>query len=238
MGKTLIHQKRGKGSPTWRAPSFRYKGKSEHRSYDDQTVTGTVTDIVHCQGHSAPLLEVKYQDGKETLTVASEGLRVGDQVSAGNNASIAVGNTLALEAIPEGTLIYNIESLPGDGGKFVRCSGAFAKIVGKSQGQVTIILPSKKIKIFNSRCRATIGIVAGGGRKEKPFVKAGTRFHAMRAKNKLYPKVRGVAMNAVCHPFGGTSSHHKGRPTVAPRYAPAGRNVGKISPRRTGRRKR
>jgi len=57
----------------------------------------------------------------------------------------------------------------------------------------------------------------------------------MRARNKLYPTVSGVSMNAVSHPFGGTSSHLKGRPTQAPRNAPPGRKVGKIAPKRTGR---
>ena len=60
----------------------------------------------------------------------------------------------------------------------------------------------------------------------------------MRAKNKLYPKVCGVSMNAVDHPFGGSSSHHKGKPTQSSRNAPPGRKVGKIAPRRTGRTKR
>ena len=91
-----------------------------------------------------------------------------------------------------------------------------------------------KEKDFNPDCRAQIGIVAGSGRKEKPFTKAGAKWFAKRARNKLYPIVAGLAMNAVDHPFGGKSSHKKGRPTVAPKYAPGGRNVGKIRPRRTG----
>ena len=85
-------------------------------------------------------------------------------------------------------------------------------------------------------CRAAIGTVAGSGRVDKPFIKAGTKFHKMHARNKLYPKVCGVSMNAVDHPFGGSSSHVKGRPTQSPRSAPPGRKVGKVAPKRTGRR--
>ena len=59
----------------------------------------------------------------------------------------------------------------------------------------------------------------------------------MKARNKLYPRVSGVAMNAVDHPFGGSQSSHKGRPTQSPRSAPPGRKVGKIAPRRTGKKR-
>ncbi len=238
MGKNLIIQKRGRGTSTYRAPSFRYKGKSEHRRYDNQTVPGIITDIIHCQGHSAPLVEIKYQNGEKCLMVAPEGVKIGDEVFSGSEANINNGNSTILEKIPEGTLIYNIESFPGDGGKFARSSGAFAKVISKMPGKVTVLLPSRKQKIFDSRCRATIGVAAGSGRTEKPFVKAGKKYHYMRARNKMYPRVCGVSMNAVDHPFGGSSSHHKGRPTIAPRFAPAGKNVGKIRPKRTGRRKR
>ena len=83
-----------------------------------------------------------------------------------------------------------------------------------------------------------IGTIAGGGRTEKPFLKAGTRHFRMKAKNKFYPIVSGISMNAVAHPFGGKGSHTKGRPTQASRNAPPGRKVGSIAPRRTGRTKR
>ena len=87
-------------------------------------------------------------------------------------------------------------------------------------------------------CRATVGIISGGGKGEKPFMKAGNKYYAMKAKNKIYPKVSGTSMNAVDHPFGGSSTHIKGRPTQANRNAPPGRKVGKLWPRRTGRRKK
>ena len=98
-------------------------------------------------------------------------------------------------------------------------------------------MPSKKEKKFSPNCRASIGSIAGSGRLDKPFLKAGTRFKKMRARNRLYPKVCGISMNAVDHPFGGKCSHIKGRPTLSSRNAPPGRKVGKIAPRRTGRKK-
>ncbi|MBI4152939.1 50S ribosomal protein L2 [Candidatus Woesearchaeota archaeon] len=235
MGKNLIQQKRGKGSSRYIAHSHRWKGAVSHKSMSE--AHGRIVDFIDCAGHSAPLAKVLYNDGEECLVVAVEGLRVGDEVSSGTVSEMP-GSTMGLKHIPEGTMICNIERQPGDGGKFVRAGGTFAKIVAKTPEGVTVRLPSKKEKIFYPECRATIGIVAGGGRVEKPFLKAGTRHFAMKAKNKLWPQVSGVSMNAVDHPFGGTASHHKGRPTIAPRNAPPGRKVGKIRPRRTGRRKR
>ncbi len=238
MGKSLIQQKRGKGGPRYRAPSFRYKGSAHYDIYNPAEVSGAlVTEFVHCAGHSAPLLELEHADGKKSLLPASEGLKIGDEVMFGGSQILA-GNILALKDIPAGIPIFNIEAQPGDGGKFVRCSGVFAKIITKLDNGAIVLLPSSKRKVFNLECRATIGIVAGSGRKDKPFLKAGRKFYAMRAKNKLYPIVCGTSMNSVNHPFGGKSSHAKGIPTQSSRNAPPGRKVGKIAPKRTGRRKR
>jgi len=238
MGKPLIQQRRGKGSSRYRSPSFRYKGNISHNKLTAETVNGQILDLINCPGHSAPLAHVKYSNKEEILIVAPEGVRVGGKVQAGEKASIKLGNILPLKNIPEGISIYNIESIPGDGGKFVRSSGNFAKIVGKIREGIVVKLPSNKEKIFNQECRACIGIIAGGGRTEKPFLKAGKRYWKMKAKNKLYPHVSGTSMNAVAHPFGGTSSHTKGRPTQSSRHASPGRKVGKLAPKRTGRKKR
>jgi large subunit ribosomal protein L2 len=143
-----------------------------------------------------------------------------------------------IKDLPEGTLIYNIESKPGDGGKFCRASGAAAKIMSKTDNEVTIIFPSKKKKTLVGSCRATIGVVAGGGRTEKPLVKAGTAHHKYKAKNKLYPIVSGGAMNAVDHPFGNKRSSRKSKAKPVPKNAPPGRKVGMIRPSRSGRKKK
>lgn len=184
------------------------------------------------------MTKIRWENGEETFTLAVEGIRVGQKVNSGASVELVSGNTLTLSDIPEGSLVNNIESQPGDGGKFVRSSGMFARVIGKQKGKVVLQLPSKKERIFHENCRATIGVLAGGGRPEKPFFKAGRRYYKMKARNKLYPKVSGVAMNAVDHPFGGSSSAHKGRPTLSHKDAPPGRKVGKLRPRRTGRKKR
>jgi large subunit ribosomal protein L2 len=238
MGKNLIQQRRGKGSPRYRAPDFRYKGRASHAEPTKEKVRGEIVDLVNCSGHSGPLMQVKYEDGRETLVQAPEGVKVGDNIEMGDNVEVRIGNILPLKSIPEGTSIYNIESSPGDGGRFVRAAGAFAKIISKFKNKIVVQLPSNKKREFRADCRAVVGVIAGSGRKERPFLKAGKRYYAMRAKNKLWPKVSGTSMNAVAHPFGGSSSAVKGRPTQASRNVPAGRKVGKIAPKRTGRRKK
>jgi large subunit ribosomal protein L2 len=233
MGKSLTQQKRGKGSPTYRAPSFKYRADAKLLKKDSYQIT----DLVTSRGHSAPLAEIKYTDNTKGYIVAAEGMRVGNKYVIGLKATITLGNGLPLSKIPEGTLVYNIESKPGDGGKFVRSSGASARVVSKTSSSVMVLMPSKKSKKFNPECYAIIGSVAGGERKEKPFVKAGNKYHAMKAKNKYWPRVSGVAKNAVNHPFGGSHSSNVGRPTIAPKNAPPGRKVGKLRPKRTGKKR-
>lgn len=234
MGKRIIQQARGKGSPTYRSPSFRFAGKPEH-GVNGQA--GTIAHLIHCPGHTAPLAHIAYDDLSHGLIVAPEGIVVGERIAVGNT-DINVGNVVPLSDIPEGSLVHNIELVPGDGGKFVRSSGTFAKVVGKKDNQVTVTLPSKKTKVFNGKCRASIGVVAGGGRTDKPFLKAGTRMHKMRTRNKLYPRASAASMNAVDHPFGNKHSSRKSKARPISRNAPPGRKVGMVAARRTGRTKR
>jgi len=236
MGKNLIQQARGKGSPTYRAPSFRYKGKASHPS--NKELIGKVINLVHCQGHSAPLAHIVYDNDNDGLIVASEGLTVGQTVEVGTNVAVKHCNVLPLESIPEGTLVHNIEQKPGDGGKFIRASGTFGKVVGRKGDNILVILPSKKTKPFCAKCRASIGVVAGGGRTDKPFLKAGNKMRKMRTTNKLYPRTSAASMNAVDHPFGNKHSSRKSKARPTSRNAPPGRKVGMIAARRTGRRKK
>ena len=232
MGKRIIQQRRGRGTLTYRSPGHRFLAKVKHPSE-----TGIVVDIVNCPGHNSPLVQVKYASGEKVYFIAPHGIKVGDEIKVGETEEIEAGNIVQWRNIPGGAAVYNIESQPGDGGKFVRSSGTFAKLVTKTTNSITIKLPSKKEKNFHPDCRAAIGIVSGAGRLEKPFLKAGTMFHKMKARNKLYPSVSGTSMNAVDHPFGGTNSSHKGKPTIAPRWAPPGKKVGKVRPRRTGKKR-
>ena len=234
MGKRLTQQKRGKASPTYRRPSFRFKGQSKIGI--KKGGTAVITQLLSCRAHSAPLARIKYDDNTTSLIIAPEGVRTGQTISI-SRKEVKLGNILELKNVPEGTSVFNIESKPGDGGKFVKASGMSARVTARTKTKVTVQLPSKKYKTFHPDCRACIGVVAGSGRLEKPFYKAGRKYYAMKAKNKYWPSVSGTSMNAVDHPFGGTKSSHKGRPTIAPRNAPPGRKVGMIRPRNTGRKR-
>jgi large subunit ribosomal protein L2 len=241
MGKNLIQQRRGKGTATFRAPSFRYIGKVEYREYNDEEkkekISGEIMAIEHSSGHYAPIIMVRYSDEQEALLIAPEGVRIGDKIEEGFSAEPAKGNTLPLSQIPNGMPVFNIETTPGDGGKLVRSSGVVARVLSKSNKEVVLQLPSKKKKSFNPGCRATIGYIAGAGRTEKPLLKAGNAYFKNKAKNKQWPHVSGIAMNAVAHPFGGSRSSKKNMPLVVGRFAPPGAKVGHIRPKRTGRKK-
>ena len=241
MGKRLITQRRGRGTHTYRAPSHRYVGATSHRSYDEiekeGIITGRILNLINCPGHSAPLAEIEYEGGDRILGLAVIGLNTKQSVSSGAKAKANVGNTLPLKKVPIGTSISNIESQIGDGGKFMRAAGSFAKVLSKQGKKVTIQFKSKKTKVLDENCRATIGVIAGGGKREKPILKAGKKMKMMQAKNKLYPKTSGVAMNAVDHPFGSGRGRHMGKPRTVSRDAPAGRKVGSIAAKRTGKKK-
>ena len=247
MGKPLIHQRRGKGSPTFRSPEHRYKSVRllnegvipKYKKYSDKEgenkLKGIVLDIVDDPGRNAPQMLVEFEDGVKCLLPAPEGIRVGDVIEQGEKAALKIGCITFLKNIPEGYPVYNIEVVPGDGGKLVRSTGMVAYIVSKDNGKVKVKLPSGYEKYFDEKCRATIGVVCGGGRLEKPLLKAGKAYHKHKARNKYYPIVRGVAMNAYDHPHGG-KEHHPGGSTCVSKNAPPGRKAGHIGARRTGRR--
>jgi len=236
MGRRIQGQRRGRGGPTFRAPSHRYKADLSHRTVEDaDVVAGTVVDIEHDPARSAPVAAVEFEDGDQRLVLAPEGIGIGEQIQVGISASIEAGNTLPLAEIPEGVPVCNVEANPGDGGRFARASGVSAQLMSHDRSVAVVQLPSGEVKRLDPDCRATIGVVAGGGRTEKPMVKAGNKHHKMKARGTKWPNVRGVAMNAVDHPFGGGGRQHPGRPKSVSRNAPPGRKVGDISSRKTGR---
>jgi large subunit ribosomal protein L2 len=243
MGKRIIAQRKGKGSPTFKAPSHRYKGNLEHVRVDkDETVSGIIKEIMHDPARSAPIACIRMEKGKqieERFVIVPEGVGEGDEVAYGESAAIKTGNTLPLRCIPEGITICNVEARPNDGGKFARASGNCATLLAHEQetGKTLVVMPSGRKKWISSDCFATIGVVAGGGRTEKPFVKAGKKYHKMKTRAAKYPTVRGVAMNPVDHPFGGGGHQHVGKPKTPGRSAPPGRKVGSIAAKRTGRKK-
>jgi large subunit ribosomal protein L2 len=233
MGKSIIQQARGHGSLTYRT---RKKAFRIHVSYPSGEGSGEVLKLINVACYDAPVLKIKI-DGKIFYNIAAEGMYEGQKIMIGKNAEIKTGNILPLDSIPVGTLIYNIETVPGMGGKIVRTSGLSARITKKDNSGVYVLLPSKKEKLFNQGSRATIGTISASGRKEKPILKAGKGWHMVKAiGGRIYPRTSAVKVNAIDHPFGsGRGKRIKSK--IAKRWSPPGAKVGLLRPRRTGRRK-
>jgi len=214
MGKRIRAQRKG-SSPRYKASSHRFPGASRIPRVDGEV--GKVTELVHSPIHTAPLARVKFSNGETTLVVCTEGVSVGSSIAIGSNVSIRPGNVTTLSQIPEGTPINNVELRPGDGGKIARTAG------------------NSCLLVIVGSCRATIGVLAGHGRSEKPLMKAGTAHYKAKARGKAYPRVSGVAMNPVDHPHGGGNHQAVHGPNSVSRRSPPGSKVGNIAPRQTGR---
>jgi len=152
-------------------------------------------------------------------------------------ATITVGNVLPVGQMPEGTVVCQLEEKAGDRGKLARASGNYATIISHNPDahKTKVKLPSGAKKTVYSGNRAMIGIIAGGGRIDKPILKAGRAYYKYKAKRHSWPRVRGVCMNPVDHPFGGGNHQHIGKPSTVSRLKSPGRKVGLIGARRTGR---
>jgi len=238
MGKRIRVQRRGRGGPTFRASTHKRIAPVKYPNMTKQelegVVEGSIVEITHEPGRGAPFAEVKLGTGEKWYTVLPEGIYQGQQIKIGGNATIDIGNVLPIGRIPEGTMVCNIEIAPNDGGKLTRSSGTYATIVTHTPEGTIIKLPSGKTRYINDQCRATVGVIAGAGRVDKPFLKAGTRAHLMNAKGRVYPRTRGIAMVAAVHPYG-SSKRGGRRVTTVSRNAPPGQKVGLIAARSSGR---
>lgn len=235
MGTRLIQQRRGKGSPAFKSPGHRFFGDIRYEM-PAQTVSGVVKKFIHDPARSVLVAEIVLPDQRKLHILAAEGLAVGDVVEIGGEAQPRAGNVTRLENVPDGTPVFNVELRPGDGGRFSRAGGAAAHKLSQDEdsGLISLQLSSKQVLTLSPNCFATVGVACGGGRLEKPFMKAGTRFHKMHARNRYYPHNRGRSMSAYDHPYGGKTG---GKPTSVSRGTPPGRKAGHIAASRTGRNK-
>uniref|UniRef100_A0A061SA28 Large subunit ribosomal protein L8e n=1 Tax=Tetraselmis sp. GSL018 TaxID=582737 RepID=A0A061SA28_9CHLO len=245
MGRVIRAQRKGTGG-IFKSHTTHRKGAAQHRKLDaaerNGYIRGVVTDIIHDPGRGAPLAKVTFRDPikykhQKELFIAAEGIYSGQFVYCGKKATLNIGNILPVGEMPEGTIICNVEEKAGDRGALARASGDYALVVAHNPdaGVTRIKLPSGAKKIIPSTARAMIGQISGGGRTEKPMLKAGVAYHKYKAKRNSWPKVRGVAMNPVEHPHGGGNHQHIGHASTVRRDCPPGKKVGLIAARRTGR---
>ena len=183
----------------------RHKGGGHKQAYrvidfkrDKFGIEGVVKTIEYDPNRNVRISLVWYADGEKRYILTPHDLKVGDKVVSGPEADIQVGNALPLELIPLGTIIHNVELIPGRGGKMVRTAGAGAQLMAKDGNYVTIKMPSSEMRMVRKECLATIGVLGNAEFKNLKVGKAGRTRHLG-----IRPTVRGVTMNPCDHPHGG-----------------------------------
>ena len=183
----------------------RHKGGGHKQAYriidfkrDKFGVPGVVQSIEYDPNRNVRISLVVYADGEKRYILTPHDLKVGDKIVSGPDAEIQVGNALPLELIPLGTIIHNIELIPGRGAKMVRTAGAGAQLMAKDGNYVTIKMPSSEMRMVRKECLATIGVLGNAEFKNLKVGKAGRTRHLG-----IRPTVRGVTMNPCDHPHGG-----------------------------------
>ena len=161
-------------------------------------VPARVISIEYSPNRGAHLALLHYADGEKRYILAPEGLEIGDQVISGEKAEVKKGNALFLKNIPVGTIIHNVELVPGKGGQLVRGAGTGAILASKEGKYATLKLPSGEQRKVFLDCSATIGQLGNVERKTIKLGKAGRKRHLG-----IRPTVRGVAQHPGAHPHGG-----------------------------------
>ncbi|MBG93103.1 MAG: 50S ribosomal protein L2 [Chloroflexi bacterium] len=200
----LVSKKRNSGRAHGKI-SVRRRGGGHKRQIrivdfkrDKIGVPGNVAAIEYDPNRSARLALIFYADGEKRYILAPDGLNVGAQILAGENAPISVGNALPLSRIPIGTPVHNVEMQPGRGGQLGRSAGVDIRLMARDQGYALLRMPSGEMRQVLEQCSATIGTVGNAEHGQIKLGKAGRNRH--RGKR---PQVRGSAMNPVDHPHGG-----------------------------------
>ncbi len=182
-----------------------HRGGGHKRKYriidfkrDKHTVPGVVKAIEYDPNRSARIALIAYKDGEKRYIIWPEGLKVGDEIVAGEKTDPRTGNAMKLKNMPLGTLVHNIELQPGRGGVFARSAGTYAQITGREGKYVILKMPSSEIRKVLGECMATVGVVGNASHMNIVIGKAGRKRWLGRR-----PRVRGVAMNPIDHPMGG-----------------------------------
>ena len=176
--------------------------KTKYRIIDfkrnKDSIPAVVKTIEYDPNRSANIALVCYADGEKKYILAPLGLNVGDKILSGKGADIKPGNALAIEDIPVGTMIHNIELQPGKGGQLVRAAGMSAQLMAKEDKYAQVKMPSGEMRLILVKCKATIGQVGNLDHEIIRIGKAGKKRHMG-----IRPTVRGSVMNPCDHPHGG-----------------------------------
>ena len=229
----------------------RHRGGGAKRRYREidfkrlkDGIEARVATIEYDPNRTCYIALLNYVDGFKSYILAPQGLGVGDPVESGEGADIRVGNALPLRAIPTGTIVHNVELVPGQGGRMGRSAGASIQVVAKEGEMVTLRLPSTEMRLVRAECRATVGTLSNGEHQNVTIGKAGRKRH-----KGVRPQTRGIAMNPVDHPHGGGEAHKTpgghpvtpwGKPTLGYRTRKKGKRSDAmiVRARRRGKKKR
>ena len=218
-----IKEKAGRNS--YGRITVRHRGGGVKRKYriidfkrNKDGIVANVIAIEYDPNRSANIALLEYEDGERTYIIAPLNLKVGDKVVSGEGADIKPGNALYIKDIPVGTLIHNIELMPGRGAQLVRSAGNSAQLMAKEGAYAQVRLPSGEVRMVSVKCKATIGEVGNQDHENISIGKAGRKRHMG-----FRPTVRGVVMNPNDHPHGGGEGKSPiGRPSpVTPWGKPA-----------------
>ncbi len=199
--------------------TVRHRGGGHKRQYrildfkrDKREIWGTVEYVEYDPNRTAFIARILYADGERRYILCPAGLKKADKVMASDSADIKPGNALPLSKIPFGTMINNVELLPGKGGQMARSAGSYCQLAGRTGGYAQLKMPSGELRRVPEGCYATIGVVSNSDHANTNLGKAGRkRWLGIR------PTVRGVAMNPVDHPHGGGEGRTSGgRHPVSP----------------------
>jgi large subunit ribosomal protein L2 len=185
--------------------TVRHRGGQVRRKYrvidfkrDKDGMAAKVATIEYDPNRSALIALLNYTDGEKRYILAPLGLKVGDTVVSGETVDIKPGNALPINNIPLGTMVHNVELVPGKGGQMARSAGNAAQLMAKEGKWAQLRLPSGEIRMVELKCKATIGQVGNLDHENISLGKAGRKRHMG-----FRPTVRGVVMNPNDHPHGG-----------------------------------
>ncbi len=192
--------------------TVRHIGGGHKRKYrvidfarDKREIPAKVTSLEYDPNRTAYIALVCYADGEKRYILAPLNLNIGDSVLASESADIKPGNNLSLVSIPVGTLIHNIEVIPGQGGRLARSAGNYAQLMAKEGEYCQVKMPSGEIRLLHARCKASIGQISNTEHENIKIGKAGrARWMGIRPTN------RGVSMNPIDHPHGGGEGKSSG----------------------------
>ena len=211
--KALLKPKKKKGGRNNQGiVTSRFRGGGHKRRFrlidfrrNKLGVPATVATVEYDPNRSARIALLNYKSGEKSYILAPNGLEVGAKVIAGEDVAPEVGNALPLKAIPLGTVVHNLEIIPGRGGQIARSAGQQAVLNNREAGYALVRMPSGEIRKIHENAYATIGQVGNTDHMNVSSGKAGrTRWQGRR------PHVRGMVMNPIDHPMGGGQGKSKG----------------------------